>query len=962
MTSSSSADLTHAIGSLVLARGREWVVLPCSEPQALRLRPLDGNVAEEITLDTVLEPVQSARFKPPDPTRTGDFRSAHLLREALRLRSRAGAGPLRSFSRIAVEPRPYQLVPLLLALRLDPVRLLIADDVGIGKTIEASLIARELLDRGEIARICILCPPHLAEQWERELRQKFHLEATLVLSSTADRLERACGQDESIFDLHPITIVSLDFIKSDRRRDLFKLHAPELVIVDEAHTCAFGGRERSGRHQRYELLRSLAEDPSRHLILVTATPHSGKDDAFRSLLGILDPAFEQLPDDLSGEAHISDRRRLAAHLVQRRRGDILRYLETSTTFPTRDDDAEIPYRLSPAYRAFFNEVLAWIREKVPDPRTRERRARVRWWSALALLRSLASSPAAAEATLRSRARGADAADTDSVDAQARPAILDGGEDDDLTDLAPGADAAESEDTDSQAATAARERRRLRELADRAHALSSDADEKLLEAVRRVKQCLKDGFHPIVFCRFIPTAEYVAKHLREALPKDVRVGCVTGLLPQEEREAQVHELTKDADRRVLVATDCLSEGINLQYSFNAVLHYDLAWSPTRHEQREGRVDRFGQRSPKVRVLTLYGKDNRIDGFVLDILLQKHVKIRRSLGISVPLPADANAIAEAIYEGLLLRGLDTDSYLPGMEEYLRPRREDLHSRWDQAAQREKRSRTLFAQDSLRPEEVALELAQARDASGAPADVERFVRRALESLDAPTTEKVPGLLEVGLRALPSVLRHALGDDGTLTLRLPSAVREPRSGELDLSRTHPVVEGLAHYIAESALDRLARQAPAARSGVARSRAVSVRTTLLLVRLRFNIHTRRGPRGSAPLQERSQLAEEFTVLAFEGAPTTARWLSADAARALYEARPDRNVNPDQAESFVREVVEAIPRLEPALEAEAKARAAQLLEQHARVRRAAAMRHVSERVVPELPADVLGIYVFLPAV
>ena len=122
-----------------------------------------------------------------------------------RLSTRAAAGPFRSFGRIAVEPRPCQLVPLMMALKLEPVRLLIADDVGIGKTIEACLIARELLDRAEIRRIAVLCPPHLAEQWQRELAEKFHIEAELVLSSTIARLERDLPLGVSVFDRHPFT-------------------------------------------------------------------------------------------------------------------------------------------------------------------------------------------------------------------------------------------------------------------------------------------------------------------------------------------------------------------------------------------------------------------------------------------------------------------------------------------------------------------------------------------------------------------------------------------------------------------------------------------------------------------------------------------------------------------------------------------------------------------------------------
>src|SRR5882757_7737828 len=176
--------MSFAIGSLVRARGREWVVLPESEPDLLMLRPLGGTEEEVTGVYLPIEPVESASFAPPDPSRVGDFRSSRLLRDALRLGFRSSAGPFRSFARLAIDPRPYQLVPLLMALKLDPIRLLIADDVGIGKTIEACLGARELLDRGEVHRRAVLCPVHLAEQWQPELREKFHIGFELVLPST----------------------------------------------------------------------------------------------------------------------------------------------------------------------------------------------------------------------------------------------------------------------------------------------------------------------------------------------------------------------------------------------------------------------------------------------------------------------------------------------------------------------------------------------------------------------------------------------------------------------------------------------------------------------------------------------------------------------------------------------------------------------------------------------------------
>jgi hypothetical protein len=147
--------MSFTVGSLVQARGREWVVLPESSPDLLMLKPLGGRDEEVTGILPALESVAAASFDLPDPPKPGDFRSARLLREAARLGFRGSAGPFRSFGRIAVEPRHYQLVPLLVALKQDPMRILIADDVGIGKTIEACLVARELLDRGEASRLAV---------------------------------------------------------------------------------------------------------------------------------------------------------------------------------------------------------------------------------------------------------------------------------------------------------------------------------------------------------------------------------------------------------------------------------------------------------------------------------------------------------------------------------------------------------------------------------------------------------------------------------------------------------------------------------------------------------------------------------------------------------------------------------------------------------------------------------------
>ncbi|MHB1252209.1 MAG: DEAD/DEAH box helicase family protein, partial [Acidimicrobiales bacterium] len=253
------SDPTFAPGTLVRTRDREWIVLPTSTDDLLVLRPLGGNDDDTAAVLPALEVVTEARFAPPTVDDLGDTADAALLRAALRIGFRSSGGPFRSLARLSVTPRAYQYVPLLLGLRQDTVRLLIADDVGIGKTVEAGLIATELIAQGDVERMTVLCSPALAEQWQGELRDKFGLEAEVVLPSTVRRLTRGLLLTESLFERYPYTVVSTDFIKSPTRRHEFLNHCPELVIVDEAHTAVADGAGSSGnRTQRYDLMRSIA--------------------------------------------------------------------------------------------------------------------------------------------------------------------------------------------------------------------------------------------------------------------------------------------------------------------------------------------------------------------------------------------------------------------------------------------------------------------------------------------------------------------------------------------------------------------------------------------------------------------------------------------------------------------------------------------------------------------------------
>ena len=923
---------TYSPGSLVRARGRDWVVLPTSEPEALHLRPLSGSEADTAWLHLGLEPdIRPARFNAPTADDIGNRETAGLLADALTLSLRRGAGPFRSFGNVGIEPRSYQLVPLLMALKLDPVRLLIADDVGIGKTIEALLIARELFDRGEIQRFAVLCPPHLVEQWVGELAERFHFQAVAVTATSAARLERGLPVGVSLFEQHAVTVVSLDYIKSQKRRDEFARACPELVIVDEAHTCS-SANDRT--HLRYALLKELAANAQRHLLLLTATPHSGDEQAFYRLLALLKPAFEALAT-AQGEARERLRQELAAHYVQRRRPDIHAWSDDSL-FPRREV-AEATYRLTGRWEQFFEDVLDYCAAVTERAGGDARRQRLTFWGTLALMRCVSSSPAAAAQALATRRLAADEEGADELAARVFDGSSDALSDDDVE---PGAEDEE-----------------LGALLEQARRLEGERDDpKLARLVAILEELFEAGHAPVVFCRYIATAHYLGAHLRQRFATHT-IEVVTGELPAEERRARAEALGEH-ERRLLIATDCLSEGVNLQQHLDAVVHYDLSWNPTRHEQREGRVDRFGQPARLVRAVLLYGENNPVDGAVLNVILRKAEAIRRELGVPVPLPDDDHSLTQALMSAVLLRRKERGPQqafdfgnLPGAQ--------DLDILWTDLAEKTKANRTVFAQRGLRPEDVLPEWQRARSALGDAHAVRRFIERSLARLGAaPEPRRRAGkqTLRVPLFALPPALRERLAAQG-LEERVDLDFAPPTApGCSPVHRAHPLVATLAEYLLEFTLDERADAAPdparLGRTGAWISPAVSQLTTVLLLRLRHQLTLGRGDAA------RTLMVEEALPVALVGrndpqwqiAPPVADWFAAPAGHELAPAARER---------FVGAALAALAEHGAALESLAAQRADLLLADHRRVRDAARARG-EYQVRALLPVDVIAVYVLLP--
>ncbi len=970
-------------GSIVRFRDRDWILLPSNDVQIFRLRPLAGAIDEAVKVHKTLaelmqaylpeEGIRLSQFPLPSSDDVSDVSSAHLLWQAARLTLRDGASPFRSLGRISIRPRIYQLVPLLMALRLDPVRLFIADDVGVGKTVEALLVARELIDRGEVERMAVLSPPYLCDQWEKELREKFSLEAVVIRSSTISALERQKPPDMSIYEHYPIQVISIDWVKSDRNKHQFLQFCPELVIVDEVHGASEAGESNRSQQQRHQLLQEIVKGESRHVILLTATPHSGIETAFRSLLGLLRPDFREWDISSLDEGQ---RIELARHFVQRTRRDIEQDWEKDHCFPKRISVDET-YTLSDAYQRLFKQTYDFCYEIISTgEKLEERKRRVRYWAALALLRCVMSSPAAAVAALKNRAsKSAESEEVESDpedDPQFSPLVFE--QSDEFTDdenPTPPIEKASSSLPEG-------DRRQLRRLADEAQNICKrQQDSKLLRCIEVVRGLMKEGFNPIVWCRYVATAEYVADRLGHALSDKVQVTVITGRISDEERRPMIDAI--DSDRpRVLVATDCLSEGINLQEKFTACLHYDLPWNPNRLEQREGRVDRYGQKASKVKAVRFYGRNNPVDGAVIEVLLDKAREIHRALGTYVPVPEESESVMQAVLNSLFLRRNEKRSLQLRFSEEgaLTSQVEEIrrfHSSWDSNAEREKINRSRYAQRALKPDEVKRELEATDSVLGDPDAVREFVLNAAQRIGLVTSpdKRNPRVFRLNVsdqatRTLPDAVRYELpriqGEEWRISFVSPT----PEGAEY-VGRNHRFVSTLARYLLEEAMTK-DKGAVASRCGAIRTRGVEIMTTLLLLRVRYLV----AIPDRAPL-----ISEEVLVMGYRPQGMVEEtWLSDDQAlRLLAEARPDANIPDGEKRELAQSVLDEIGDwnstkvewgkggwVQGAIARRIDLRAKELEESHKRVRKAVRLRVRELKVKPQLPPDLLGILILQPMV
>lgn len=956
--------MEYKTGTLVEFRGRPWVVQQSGDNDLMTIKPLGGTDAETVTLYLPLYEgkldIRSFHFRSPsadDVGRNSYQASARILYNACRLSFRDIAGPFRCLGRLSFEPRPYQMVPLILALKQERIRLLISDDVGIGKTLESLLIAKELIDRREINRFAVVCLPHLCEQWQNEIKDKFGLDAEIIRSSTVSRLEKRLRPDQNIFRDIPFQVISIDFIKQDNRRNVFLDHCPDFVIVDEAHTCAKPVGANKYQQQRYRLLKDLSDKPGQQLVLLTATPHSGQTEEFQSLIGLLDPKFGHYQLQTAKE-----REELSHYFVQRRRADIKHYLGGEVVFPERVQIDNDDYTYKPVYRDLLADLIEYVKNGIQRASTADRRKqRYIYWDLLALMRGVMSSPDAGISMLQNKIdKRSDASEQNTDDTNEKVYVFN----DPLKDLLTGDDVVPEalEQVDNA------DRRKFRDFIKILNEIkATDSDEKVRQALEIVRFSLSSGMNPIVFCQYIQTADYVGRYISEHLANDrkykkVAVDVITSRLADEERKMKIDELVR-TEAHVLVCTDCLSEGVNLQQGFEAVIHYDLPWNPNRLEQRNGRIDRFGQTSPTVLISTLHSKNNPVDDIVLNVLYKKQEEIRRKLGVYLPIADNDATLMETIMKRIFEAKAPTRtdymqlSLFDEDPEWLKQQEEEREIQLKRMEENEKMSHTYFAHNNKQMDPIRLTatLNEAKAVIGGVDDTRDFVIQELLNANVNVKTDAHLCYSFNLLELPSQLRHYFKDNANKAgvVRISFASPTPKH-YMYIGRNHVFVEDLSRAVVNESVN--GGELAACRAMVIETSEVAKNTTVLLMRVRSVIRDKK-------VTDRELVGEEMIFLGYRGRIDSHDFLSQEEARHLFlDTKASGSVDLTTQKLLLSNAVRWVNderELRLHTDAIALERANHLVEAFAKYR--SYINSTEYQVVePVLPMDVIAAYLFVP--
>lgn len=501
-----------------------------------------------------------------------------------------------------------------------------------------------------------------------------------------------------------------------------------------------------------------------------------------------------------------------------------------------------------------------------------------------------------------------------------------------------------------------------------HIKETDSDEKVKQALDIVKFSLDSGMNPIVFCQYIQTAEYVGKYITEKLAankkfKKVVVGIVTSRLADEERKMKIDALSQE-DRHVLVCTDCLSEGVNLQQGFEAVIHYDLPWNPNRMEQRNGRIDRFGQTAKDVLVSTLHSKNNPVDDIVLNVLYKKQEEIRKKLGVYLPIADNDASLMESIMQKIFDAKVPTRtdymelSLFDSNPEWKRQQDEEIEIQLKKMEENEKISHTYFAHNNkqMDPTRLTASLEEAKSVIGGVKDTRDFVIEQLLHVGVSVqTDDQPLCYSFNLLELPANLRHYFKDKATAkgVVRISFASPTPKH-YMYIGRNHTFVEDLSRAVVNDSIN--GGELGACRALVMETSEIGKRTTILLMRVRSVIRDKK-------VENRELVGEEMIFVGYRGKIDNHDFLTQEEAKQLFlHAQASGSMDLPTQKTLLTNSIRWITdekTLRQHTDDIALERASHLVDAFSKYR--TYLKASEYQVVePVLPMDVIAAYLFVP--
>jgi superfamily II DNA or RNA helicase len=812
-------NTTFAPGTVITNRNRLWRV-DAHEGDVLVATSIDGGQAEQRKFYVPFEDIRPGRLEPPSPEIVGHIQAQDLLLRAYRLSLLHGTAPLISLQRSRVIPKDYQLVPVVMSLETPRVRMLLADDVGLGKTVEAGLIITELLARQMASRLLVIVPANLREQWLEALDYFFHIPARIISTRHRREMERELPAGANPWEHYRYLITSVDYAKQPAIKNQILEQEWDIVVIDEAHQVAKphqSGPDQRVRMDRWELAEALAASLRvRHLLLLTATPHNGYTDSFASLLRMLDVGA------VTGPVHAPQTVRTIAerHVCQRRRQDVEAWFQddpTRSPFPDRDQDEVIvpptAYEMDAirAVEAYGNQVLQNAAGGSAQVRT------LAHWTVMHFHKRALSSPEALRCSLRNRRERLkqeleDAlAKTEeasiSIEA-ARANVLDEDPGERHTDEEAG-QRTERQIYGSPEQTEA-ELEQLETVLKKAEKVTPSRDSKLQKLLdTTLRQRLAADLKVVVFTRYVDTMNYLAKQIGgDKRYADATVLTIHGGLNERQRREVFLEFER-AKVGILVATDAISEGINLQHAAAQVVHYELPWNPNRLEQRNGRVDRFGQRKPVVYVRTMV-MDETLDATILKVLVEKAAQIRRDYGFSPPYFGDETSILDLMEQHEVTLGpkqLSLFDTPPSPEA-----RPEQSRRVGRGAGGESDGQDPFAEETLERikgdsfygqtyisrREIERRLEETAATVGSPEQIEAFVCSGLNRFGCSVTDNPDGSWRIAVTH-PALQTASVGDVIERATFDPEwALDDPDLTLLDVG--HPLVRRLIEEVKQNA------------------------------------------------------------------------------------------------------------------------------------------------------------------